>query len=155
MFSNIPQRLDKLQNEIDAGILSPQEYIQALTMYIGGQDIVLDWYHIDPVARAEFASNPKALNEYEAIRPHLESAPVALVLRTLKHQEREGYPSLDTGDKIAAYRKLAGLSQDELASSTNSHKLTISKWERGLTTPSTQKLKAVADALDIGIEKII
>lgn len=155
MFSKIPQRLDKLQNEIDAGILSPQEYIQALTMDFCGQDIILDWYHIDPVAQAEFASDPVKLKKYEAIRPHLESAPVALVLRTLKRQESEGYPTLDTGDKIAAYRRLAGLSQEELADLTDTHKLTISKWERGLTTPSTQKLKAVADALNIGIEKLI
>ena len=155
MFSNIPQKLDQLQSEVEAGILSPQEYIQALVLSLCGQDIVLDWYHIDPVAQVEFASDPVKLKKYETIRPHLESAPVALVLRMLKHQESEGYPTLDTGDKIAAYRKLAGLSQDALADLTDTHKLTISKWERGLTTPSTQKLKSVAEVLNIGIEKLI
>ena len=39
------------------------------------------------------------------------------------------------GDRLKAARAKAGLTQEALAEAVNAHKFTISKWERGATTP--------------------
>ena len=51
------------------------------------------------------------------------------------------------GIKIAYYRKLAGLTQAELAAVLGVTERTLRDWESGVTVPDQQKQKRVMDAL--------
>ena len=59
------------------------------------------------------------------------------------------------GDRIRAERKRAQLSQDQLADRLHVTRQTISNWEGGKSLPDIESLKALAEALDIPIERLI
>lgn len=50
---------------------------------------------------------------------------------------------LETPDSMRAYRDLAGLTQVQLGALLDVHPLTVSKWERGILTPSTYQRSLV------------
>ena len=51
--------------------------------------------------------------------------------------------------RIRELRKKAGLTQEELAEYVDVHLNTISRWETGVDTPKTLKLKRLAEALHV------
>lgn len=59
------------------------------------------------------------------------------------------------GAKVAAYRKAAGLTQEELAARLNLAYETISRLESGRNLPSLKRLEKVADALGVRLTDLI
>ena len=55
------------------------------------------------------------------------------------------------GERIQKYRKMKGLSQEELHISRQ----TISKWESNLSSPDIQSCKAMADVFGISLEELL
>lgn len=51
--------------------------------------------------------------------------------------------------RLRELRKKAGLTQDELAECVGVHLNTISRWENGIDTPKTFKIKRLAEALHV------
>lgn len=62
---------------------------------------------------------------------------------------------MQPGKKIAAARKLKGLTQEELADLSQITVRTIQRIEAGANTPQSFTLKAIAKALDIEYEKLM
>lgn len=56
---------------------------------------------------------------------------------------------------IRAARKAKGLTQTELAKKVGCKQVEISRWESGKIQPTIESLKAIANALDYPIEKLI
>ena len=59
------------------------------------------------------------------------------------------------GGRIAAARKRAGMSQENLAAELNVTRQTISNWEAGKSLPDIEMLKRLSEALAAPIEKLI
>ena len=59
------------------------------------------------------------------------------------------------GERIQKYRKMKGLSQEELGKLPHISRQTISKWESNLSWPDIQKCKAMADDFGISLEELI
>jgi transcriptional regulator with XRE-family HTH domain len=59
------------------------------------------------------------------------------------------------GMRIAQARKARGWTQEGLAERSGLHKQTISEWERGNRTPSTDALAKVADALGVSLQELV
>ncbi|WP_256186978.1 helix-turn-helix domain-containing protein [Faecalibacillus intestinalis] len=55
------------------------------------------------------------------------------------------------GERIQKYRKMKGLSQEELHISRQ----TISKWESNQSSPDIQSCKAMADVFGISLEELL
>lgn len=53
-----------------------------------------------------------------------------------------------------ARKKHGGYTQKELADMVGVSEVTVSNWERGITTPSVSMWKAVADALGVSMQEI-
>lgn len=62
---------------------------------------------------------------------------------------------MDVGKNIRHYRKKARLTQKQLAEMSNLAEITIRKQERGLITPTTNNLIAIAKALGITQQELI
>lgn len=62
---------------------------------------------------------------------------------------------LKTANKLQALRKAHGLSQDALAEKLGISRQSISKWERGESSPDTDNLIALAQVYGITIDEII
>ena len=58
------------------------------------------------------------------------------------------------GQRIAHYRKQAGLTQEELAEKCSVTPQAVSKWENGTADPSTSNLIALAKLYGISAEDI-
>ncbi|MEO7887697.1 helix-turn-helix transcriptional regulator [Polaromonas sp.] len=59
------------------------------------------------------------------------------------------------GASIAERRKLGKLTQDELAGLVEVDAETVSRFERGISMPSLERLWVIADALDVGIGDLL
>ena len=70
------------------------------------------------------------------------------------------------GERIQKYRKMKGLSQEELGKLLHMTQLqlaeklcvsdkTISKWESNLSSPDIQSCKAMADVFGISLEELL
>lgn len=59
------------------------------------------------------------------------------------------------GKAIAERRKERKLTQDDLAGIVEVDAETISRFERGMTLPSLQRLLVIADALDAGVGELL
>lgn len=59
------------------------------------------------------------------------------------------------GQAIAAKRKALDLTQDDLAGMVGVDTETISRFERGSTAPSIERLVEVAGALDVGVGELL
>ncbi len=57
--------------------------------------------------------------------------------------------------KISALRKEKKWSQEDLAKKTGFHDRHVSRWERGLSQPSAEALKKLADALGVTTDYLL
>ena len=53
------------------------------------------------------------------------------------------------GQRLRAFRKKAGLTQEDLAEKVGVHLITVSRWENDIDTPKTFKIKPLALALNV------
>lgn len=58
-------------------------------------------------------------------------------------------------DNLTAYRKQAGLSQEQLGERVGVSRQTVSKWEQGLTTPELDKLIALSRVFRVSIDTLV
>ena len=58
-------------------------------------------------------------------------------------------------ERLKVLRKKAGLNQDELAEQVGVHINTVSRWENGIDTPKTLKLKRLASALHVSEDELL
>ena len=58
-------------------------------------------------------------------------------------------------DNLTAYRKQAGLSQEQLGERVGVSRQTVSKWEQGLTTPELDKLIALSRVFQVSIDTLV
>ena len=63
--------------------------------------------------------------------------------------------SMTLGERIQKYRKMKGLSQEELGKLLHISRQTISKWESNLSSPDIQSCKAMADVFGISLEELL
>ena len=143
--------LNRLKAELSSGILTPDEYIQVLRI----DGLLIDWYHIDYVARAEFAADTDALKKYEEIRPLLTSSTVADVLAELERLATDGYKELSIGGKISVWRQMRRLTQAELADKVGTTRQMLGQYELDRNVPSATRLRQIADALGISVADLI
>ena len=59
------------------------------------------------------------------------------------------------GENILNYRKKNGLSQEELGEKVDVTRQTISNWELGETSPNSDQLKALSQALNVSIDELL
>ena len=59
------------------------------------------------------------------------------------------------GERIQKYRKMKGLSQEELGKQLHVSRQTISKWESNQSSPDIQSCKAMADVFGISLEELL
>ncbi len=59
------------------------------------------------------------------------------------------------GSAIAERRKLGKLTQNDLAGLVEVDAETVSRFERGVSLPSLERLSVIADALDVGISDLL
>ena len=59
------------------------------------------------------------------------------------------------GERIAALRRAAGLSQEQLAEKINVSRQTVSKWESGQSTPDLPKLLALAEVYSLSLDELV
>ena len=57
--------------------------------------------------------------------------------------------------RLRELRKKAGLTQEELAEYVDVHLNTISRWENGIDTPKTFKIKRLAEALHVSESELL
>jgi transcriptional regulator with XRE-family HTH domain len=81
-------------------------------------------------------------------KPHYTGAVVCLTLSAL-HNMPVGY-----SDRIAALRRLRGLTQEQLAEKVDVEQPTVQRWERGLREPSISKMVQIAEALGVDIAEL-
>ena len=62
--------------------------------------------------------------------------------------ERMMITKRELGRRIANARRMAGMTQEELAKRCGVHSMTVSKWERGTMCPSALELLAISDATE-------
>ena len=60
-----------------------------------------------------------------------------------------------TGIKLARIRKEKGLSQEKLSEVSGVSRVTIARFETGVSSPKLQTLKRLADALKVPIDELI
>ncbi len=59
------------------------------------------------------------------------------------------------GDRIKAYRKSKGFTQEELAIRLNIVRQTISKWEKGISVPDAETIQRLADVLEVDVKQLL
>ena len=58
-------------------------------------------------------------------------------------------------ERLRTLRKKAGLTQEELAFQVDVHNNTISRWENGVDTPKTDKIKKLASVLHVSEDELL
>lgn len=58
-------------------------------------------------------------------------------------------------NNIKRFRKMRGISQEELAAKLNVVRQTVSKWETGLSVPDAEMLTHIADVLDTSVNALL
>ena len=61
---------------------------------------------------------------------------------------------MEVGKKIAAYRKEAALTQEELAEAMEVSRQTVYKWEHNLANPELNKLEKLIQTLNISFDDL-
>lgn len=64
-------------------------------------------------------------------------------------------PRETNGSKIATLRIAKGMTQKQLADAIGGGQVDISRWERGVVTPSAKKLAAIAAALGCRMDDLM
>lgn len=63
--------------------------------------------------------------------------------------------NMEVGKKIAAYRKEAALTQEELAEAMEVSRQTVYKWEHDLANPELSKLEKLIKTLNISFDDLL
>ena len=61
----------------------------------------------------------------------------------------------DFGGRLAALRRAAGLSQQQLADQLFVTRQAVSRWERGETTPNVDTLKQISRLMDVSLNTLL
>ncbi len=59
------------------------------------------------------------------------------------------------GARLRAARRSAGLTQRQLAESLGVESITVSRWERGVTTPSLPRLRRIAELTETTVSDLV
>lgn len=59
------------------------------------------------------------------------------------------------GERIWHYRKMARMSQEELAARVGVSRQAVSKWELGTATPELEKLVALAETFGVSVDELL
>ena len=59
------------------------------------------------------------------------------------------------GQKLAGYRKLSGMTQQQLGDYLNISAQAISKWEKDLSEPALATLRVLADLYKVSIDELL
>ena len=62
---------------------------------------------------------------------------------------------MNTGEKISKIRKMSGMTQEELAEKMNVSRQTISKWEKGSSSPDLESAVAFCELFQISLDDFI
>ena len=62
---------------------------------------------------------------------------------------------MEVGKKIAAYRKEAALTQEELAEAMEVSRQSVYKWEHNLANPELNKLEKLIQTLNISFDDLL
>ncbi len=62
---------------------------------------------------------------------------------------------MNTNEKLKEIRKISGMTQEELADKLNVSRQTISKWEKGLSTPDLEMAIQFCDLFQISLDELI
>ena len=61
----------------------------------------------------------------------------------------------DLGERIRAARAAKGWKQKHLAAQVDVEPITVSRWERGVTSPSIPRLKRIAEVTDTTVSDLV
>jgi transcriptional regulator with XRE-family HTH domain len=59
------------------------------------------------------------------------------------------------GDRLRTARRSVGLTQKQLAAELGVEAITVSRWERGVTTPSLPRLRRVAELTETTVSDLV
>ena len=59
------------------------------------------------------------------------------------------------GDRLRTARRSAGLTQKQLAEALGVESITVSRWERGVTTPSLPRLRRIAELTETTVSDLV
>lgn len=59
------------------------------------------------------------------------------------------------GEKLSLLRKQRGMTQLELAEELNVSRQAVSRWEQGISKPSTENLVRIGEPLDVSIDTLV
>lgn len=59
------------------------------------------------------------------------------------------------GEKLSLLRKQRGMTQLELAEELNVSRQAVSRWEQGISKPSTENLVRIGELLDVSIDTLV
>ena len=62
---------------------------------------------------------------------------------------------MNVGEKINNIRKMAGMTQEELAEKMNVSRQTISKWEKGISSPDLESVIVLCDLFEISLDDLL
>ena len=62
---------------------------------------------------------------------------------------------MNTNEKLKEIRKISGMTQEELADKLNVSRQTISKWEKGLSTPDLEMAIQFCDLFQISLDELL
>ena len=62
---------------------------------------------------------------------------------------------MKTNEKLKEIRKISGMTQEELADKLNVSRQTISKWEKGLSTPDLEMAIQFCDLFQISLDELL
>ena len=66
-----------------------------------------------------------------------------------------GNESGGVGARVRIARRSAGLTQRQLADQLGVESITVSRWERGVTSPSIPRLKRIAEVTDTTVSDLV
>jgi transcriptional regulator with XRE-family HTH domain len=66
-----------------------------------------------------------------------------------------GHESGGVGVRLRTARRSAGLTQRQLAEALGVESITVSRWERGVTTPSLPRLRRIAEITETTVSDLV
>lgn len=69
--------------------------------------------------------------------------------------QREAGPKLPLGDVLKAHRTRCNMTQEFVAEKVGVSRQAVSKWEKGLSEPSTSNLIALAKVFGVSVEELL
>lgn len=84
----------------------------------------------------------------------MKKIPISLALKK-RAMKKEAHNAKEIGERLRALRKERGLSQGELGEKSGIHFTHISRCERGLSQPTADTLRRLADALNVSVSAIM